>query len=368
MQDQDEVSLPGCCLAAAEAQFRKRFPLQPEDDWLAQHLSSIARKWGKVTQAATEGIYIRTVSDVAFLDARVSPVTCANDHQTKMVLLGSRLYYLAWRVALICSTFWVKQMRGDNTVTLEGRAGSDWPSQRHLDQLHIALRVYMRDEVLSNEGFAELKAFAVEDSPVAMFQQMYVADFALLFLLLHELQHVLVDGLGEKGLLHYKQLVQLEGVSVARAERWGAELTHDANAAWAVLLSASEVLHRKLQMSIDLAKRQAASLVFAGADLVLNMLQFVEERRFGRAVKVGEAVHMREFRTHPPGRYRRDRLSHLSFSAVTGRPIEDLWRGYRGEDWLFVAQNVASLMKVRERLLTAYQHAQMTAYGVPHHA
>jgi hypothetical protein len=357
MEDFNELSaLPSCCIDAAESAFRNRFPLEPpvERDWLRAHLLSTAQKWGKITQFSTRGVHIRSVPRRHFFDARTYAIACSNNHRVQIVLLGSRVYYLAWRLNIILSTFWKKKSLGVGNWELTSDTSEQWPQPIHIRQLRRALDVYMEDEFLSNEGFDDLKQFAAESLPEAGIFQIYIGDFALLFILLHEIHHVLQHGLGK--VMRYKTVADAKGLSEKRRERWTAELSHDSNAAFMAFVSAAEIFQRVHKIPSEEAKMQAASLVLSGADLVLHILQFVEERQFG-TVKLEDASLMREFAQHPPSQYRRDRLSHVAFDMVTGRPIEELWKGNVTDTWKFVSENIVSQMQLRDRLFSAYRQS-----------
>ena len=347
-------SMPRCCIDFAESNFRARFPLEPplEQDWLLDFLSNLSKKWGKVTEKATKGIFIRTVPRQDFFDARTSSLTCPNGHEIRTVLIGSRVYYLTWRINLICLTYWENISREDARFVVTG--GNNWPKPVHVEQLKTALDVYLNDAFLSNRGFEDLKRFVVDSAAAVNINQMYIGEFALLFLFLHEIMHAIEDDLGPEKPIRYKIKAGGDELSEARKGRWNAELSHDANAAFTAYVSAAEVFCKTFKLRKDEALAQAGSLVYPGVDLALHTLQFVEECRIG-PVKYEDAVYMQEFTKHPPTQFRRDKLSHTAYNAITGNPIEDLWKGKVTEAWKMVAENTVSQMRLRDRLFAAYQ-------------
>ena len=353
MSADSQEYLPPCCVRAAEADFRARYPLEPDadQDWLRSHLLMLAQKWGAITEASTRGAYFRSVPRQDFFDAQTYLIACPNGHAARIVLLGSRVYYLAWRLNLICSTYWTTSNESSDLISITG--DQEWPLDAHLDQLQTAVDVYMDDAFLSNEGFEDLKRFVAEGQPQAGLNQMYIGEFALLFLFLHEMNHALADTLEAHESMQFKVVSETPGLSEKRRKRWSEELSHDANAAFMNWLSAVTVFQEKFGMELEDAKWQAGSLAYTGADLALHTLQFVEEARFGK-VAAQEAALMREFRLHPPSQERRDKLSLTAFRAVTGKPLEDLWKRRGGPAWAEVARNVGSQMRIRDRLLTAH--------------
>lgn len=355
----EEPRLLHCCINAANDLYAARYPLEPglHDDWLRNHLLSVAQKWGRVTRAFSESVFIRSVPRQHFFDARTFSLSCPNDHRVDVVLLGSRVYYLAWRVNLICATYFTQIESETDRTHLAGATDGSWPEQAHVEQLQTALRVYLNDEFLSNEGFAELKSLLAAVNTPTSINQEYIGDFALLFLMLHEIQHSMRMDQMAAGSLAHRVEANVDGLSQKRKERWSAELSHDANAALVLLVSATEVLHAVHGLSSGHAKAQAASLVFPGADLALHILQFVEQRRFGE-VAPERAAYMREFARHPPSEIRRRSLSHLAFASITNMPVAAMLQGYTTEDWKFVAQNTASQMIVRDRLFQAYHRTE----------
>lgn len=357
-----EINVPACCAQAVEADFRGKFPMEPslEEDWLRTYLLTLARKWGEITEAATQGTFFRTVPRKDFFDAQTYLVQCPEGHRVRVVLLGSRVYYLAWRINLICSTYWTSKETAEGII---GFTGDDiWPLDIHVEQLHTAIQTYLDDTFLSNHGFEDLKNFVTEGQQEAVIHQMYIGEFALLFLFLHEMNHAILDDLGPERKMHFDVPATTPGLSEKRKERWGEELSHDANAAFMAWLSALMVFQKKFKLPAGDAKTQAGSLVFTGADLALNTLQFVEEQWFGK-VSIEEAAFLNEFRKHPPSQERRNKLSLAAFSAVTGKPLEDLWNRQGGKSWASVASNVASQMKIRDRLFSGYEARYGTGKG-----
>lgn len=306
-----------------------------------------------------QSVFIRSVPKRKYFNASTFPISCPNGHRVDVVLLGSRVYYLAWRINVICGTFFSQTEQKSNRLELTGVNYEQWPEQEHVDQLQTALRVYLDDQFLSNEGFEDLKSFAAKYNDVAGINQTYIGDFALLFLILHELQHVIrMDQMPEQS-FGARIKVNIEGLSKIREERWTAELSHDANAAIVLLISATEVFHTIHKLELNDAKTQAASLVFPGADLALHTLQFVEERGVGK-VSPERAVSMYEFRRHPPSEYRRRCLSHVAFSSITNMPLAAMLQGHTSEEWKLVAENTASQMLLRDRLFSCHQKRTAT--------
>jgi hypothetical protein len=183
----------------------------------------------------------------------------------------------------------------------------------------------------------------------------YIVDFAELFILFHEIQHQMpLSKIGLQKLGVKTHLPPQLQISPKRAKWWTAELDHDANSMWLLLLSATSVFHEKHGMTLDDAKVQAGSLVGPGADAALHALQCLEEMRYG-PVDLATAATSGDFVRHPPSTLRRNSLSLVAYSTITGKDITSLYRREFTEGWQIVANNVASRMQVQERLLSAYQ-------------
>jgi hypothetical protein len=256
---------------------------------------------------------------------------------------------------MICGTYWAAQSREDGRVTLSGGESHSWPTDVHIRQLATAHRVYLDEFFLDNDGFDELKALAAQTSDEAGLIQTSIGDFALLFLLQHELQHVFdkADGTDRPG-PRFNVVLEYDCLADKRKQRWSAEATHDANAAMMAFISCTHKLKLDCGLSERQAKAQAASLVFPGADLALHALQFVEEHRFG-TVSAEDAAVLNEFRRHPPSKLRRDSLSRVAYSATTGQPDSALERGVSSDSWRMVAECAASQMRLRDMLIEGYR-------------
>lgn len=350
----EDIRLQQCCVEAANEVYAARYPKEPciRDDWLRTHLLSIANKWGRVASTFAKSVFVRSVPLRSFFDARTFTIQCPNGHRADVVLLGSRVYYLAWRVNLICATYLSQSLPQSDRMVLSGGNREQWPMPLHVAQLRTALRVYMEDDCLSNDGFGDLKEFAAGVATATAINQEYIGDFSLLFLMLHEIQHSMRMDQLPKGSLSYRVEAGVKGLSEVRARRWSAELSHDANAALVLIVSATEVLKKIHGLTSDDAKTQAAGLVFPGVDLALHILQLVEQRRFG-LVTPEEAAITREFASHPPSEYRRRSMSHVAYTFVTNKPLTAMFEGHAPENWRFVAGNTAAQMSLRERLFGA---------------
>ncbi len=355
-----QSDLPQCCFDAGEAYFLKRFPLElGAEDFLRDHLLNIGKKWGPITQAVTQGVFIRTVSrginaDGArpYFNAEMRTQRCPKGHEYKFALLGSRIYYLVWRIHMICLSFFQEAAQAESGIAFSGPA--EWPGAEQVDQLKLALRMYRADTFLSNEGFGDIYKWNLEAPPKLAVQHLAVSEFALLFILLHEVQH---------GMEAFHELnpdmppmvqtdLQIEGLGSKQQKNWDSEMQADCNALYMLTVSVASVLHEKFSMTKEKARTIANSLASQGADLVLHALEFVERQTYGK-VDVEKAKSMLAFLTHPPCDLRRKALSYTSYQLVTGKPYAMLLAGHSTAEWQQVAQDCASQIAIRERLFSA---------------
>lgn len=352
-----------CCEQTAAKFFAANYPLERsiDQDGLRGYLFDLCQKWGKITYVICEGVkqdfYVRSTSSrLLGVNAQTGFLKCDGcGNAVPFIFLGRRLYYFIWRINMVCATYFTTQGKPEaGSISFSG--SPNWPGEDQLEQVRIAFEMYFGDDpFLSTQGLAELnqQIFQVGVAPAVAY--LYVVDFAELFVLFHEIQHeVPLSHLGPKPIGVSVMLPRDLKIQSERADCWIAELNHDANSLYLLLLSAGSVFLEKFGMPLDDAKMQAASLVCAGADAALHTLQKLEEEIYGD-VDVNSAATHNAFDRHPPAGFRRNVLSQESFSLVTGKNIDSLYKKEFTKSWETVAQNVASHSLVRDRLFNAYE-------------
>jgi hypothetical protein len=358
--------MKNCCLESGHRYFESNYPLSAsvKEDVLAAYLINLCKKWGKITNLFADNIYIRSTSSLALgVDAKTGTIHCDVCGGTlDYIFIGARLAYFIWRINMTCASYWdTANKAGEQRLTLEG-GSANWPREEQLEQLRIALEMYFGESAfLGVEGLAELnqQILKLPDAPAAIHS--YIVDFAELFILFHEIQHqVPVSRLGPTPIGIHVQLPSDLEITPKRADWWTTELTADSNSLFLLLLSATSVFNEQFKMTLEDAKTQAASLVCTGADSALHTLQFLEEQRYGK-VNLDAAATNNIFVRHPPSAFRRNMLSLSSFSLVTGKNADALYRREFTESWLVVAQNVASHMQVTDLLWGKYQQRRKIA-------
>jgi hypothetical protein len=352
--------MKSCCIQTGERFFASQYPFEGpmEQDELATHVLNLCKKWGPITRLVKDQFYIRSTSSPRLgVDAKTGTFRCSakcNGGLTPYIVIGSRLFYFIWRINMTSATAW-SGTTASGSDRVELILDSNWPRPEHVAQVRTAFEMYFgADALLDTKGLAELnrqiQTLIFEPALISE----YVVDLAELFVLHHEIQHQapIAQFAGEPAgvTVHLPATLSL---SSRRADWWRAEMMHDANSLWALLLSTTALFHDTFRMPTEEARAQAASIVCTGADAALDSLQRLEELRYG-IVDVTRAATMREFTHHPPARFRRDALSLTSYFLVTGKSVESLWRKDFPDSWLFVANNVAGHMKVRDELIGAY--------------
>ena len=355
-----QSDLPQCCIDAGEAYFLKRFPLElGAEDFPRDLLLNIGKKWGPVTQAVTQGTFIRTVSrDISaddvrpYFNAEMRTQRCPKGHEYQFALLGQRIYYLVWRIHMICLSFFQEATPAKSGVAYSGP--TEWPGPEQVDQLKLALRMYRTDTFLSNEGFGDIYKWNREAPPNLAIQHLYVSELAMLFILLHEVQHGMEAFHDMNPIMPplVQIVLQNEGLGSKQHKNWASEIQADGNALYMLTVSVASVFHEKFSMTKEEARTIACSLASQGADLVLHSLEFVERQTYGK-VDVEKAKSMLAFLTHPPCDFRRTLLSYVSYQLVTGKPHAMLFAGHSPAEWQQVAQDCASQIAIRERLYSA---------------
>ena len=344
-----------CCRNLADEYFYSTYPLESfhADDPLLRHLLTIAKKWGSLLSSSADEFYIRSTSSPDLgIDAETGMLNCPTcGTANRAVIIGARLFYFVWRVGMICATFWDTTEQGVDRSFL-GQKSQDWPQEEHLEQLHIAVKMYFgTDAFLNTRGLEELNR-QIFDLPKSVAPVYFaIVDFAELFVLFHELQHHLRFSDSSSIAADLQENLSL---SPKRAQRWSAELTHDADSLKMLIVSATSVLHESNGLSLEAAKIQAGALVSAGADAALHALQLLEELKVG-IVDTPTAATSAAFVRHPPSSYRRNVLSNAAFSLLTGKSYESLLQGDVPSSWRTVAQSVASTMRVRDMLFEHYR-------------
>lgn len=352
--------MKSCCIEAGEAFFKANYPFafSAENDALAAYLLQLRKQWGPITSFGLDQFYIRSTSSSRLgVDAKTGNLRCLGECGGSVVpyiFIGARLFSFIWRINMICGTAWASG-EASKLGLLNLTPATDWPRKEHIEQVKIAFDMYFGDNpFLSTQGLAEFNQQIFGSAFESALLHTYIVDLAELFVLFHEIQHqVPISQLGPKPMGVTVRLPSDIEISDRRARWWVTELTHDANSLWLLLLSATAALHDRLQTSLDDARTQAASLVCTGADAALATLQCIEELRYGK-VNLNVAATMKEFTRHPPTQFRRDMLAQASYTLITGKDISSLYRREFTESWRIVAQNVASHMKIRERLLAKY--------------
>ncbi|MCK5291253.1 MAG: hypothetical protein KAR39_04445 [Thermoplasmata archaeon] len=351
--------MKSCCVQAGERFFASNYPwaMPIEQESLTAHLLNLCKKWGKITSPFAENFYVRSTSSLQLgVDAKTGSLKCdACGDIFDFIFIGNRLFFFIWRINWICATYWDTQDESEGNQLSFVSGSFDWPRNEHLEQVRTAFDMYFGDDpFLGPEGLTELNRQISELILAPAIIHDYIIDFAELFVLFHEIQHQIpMSQMGPKPSGVSVQLPNNLGCSSRRANWWIAELTHDANSLYLLLLSAVSVFLDKFGMTPNDAKTQAASLVCTGADAALHTLQSLEELRYGK-IDLEAAATSSEFVRHPPSDFRRNALSLASYSLVTGKSTASLLRREFTDSWKTVAQNVASHMQVRDRLFRGY--------------
>jgi len=344
-----------CCRKVADEYFYSTYPLESfyAGDPLLRHLLTVAKRWGSLLSSSADEFYIRSTSSPDLgIDAETGMLNCPScGTANRAVIIGARLFYFVWRIGMICATFWDTTKKESDRSFL-GQKSPDWPREEHLEQLHIAVQMYFGTDVfLDTKGLEELNEQIFDLPKSAGTVYLAIVDFAELFVLFHELQHH----------LQFSESSPLaadlqEGLSLSekRAQRWSAELTHDADSLKMLLISAISVLRERDGLPLEAAKIQAGVFVAAGADAALHTLQLLEELKVG-IVDTPTATTHAAFVRHPPSSYRRNALSTVAYSLLTGKSYESLLQGDVPSSWRTVAQSVASTMRVRDTLFEHYR-------------
>lgn len=354
-----------CCIKSGENFFKTRYPLEGtiEQDHFMLYLKNLCKKWGDITDFAinTENFYIRTASSPEFgLSAETGTLKCETCSQPiEYIFLGSRLYYFIWRINMVCATYWEELEADKNNDTKSLFGSGNWPNQGHMDQLQVAIDKYFgKESFLDTKGLLDLNKKIFESAPNSLILHFYIVDFAELFVLFHELQHIIPiqqSGIEKLGLK--VTLPDNLDITQKRAKYWTTELNCDINSLYLLFLSVSDLFSKNFGLTLAEAKEQAASLVCTGADSALHSIQVLEELRYGK-VEIKDAVYSNEFIHHPPAEYRRTIMSQASYMLVTGKEIGSLYRNEITESWSFVADNVRSHMKVFDMLLNKYKETR----------
>lgn len=353
-----------CCVNSGEKFFLNNYPFEKsiEQDDLLIYLKELCVKWGEITNFAinTNNFYIRTSSSPLLgIDAKTGILKCETCSKAfNYIFLGSRLYYFIWRMEMVCLTYWDRIDNFESGKIKEIYGSGNWPQKDQIDQLQIAIDMYFsNDSFLDTIGLSELNKKIFETINHSLVLHLYIIDLAELFVLFHELQHIIpISQFGIKGQgLHIKLPDNLD-ITTKRARNWTTEINCDANSLYLLYLSVFNVFNKKFNLSINDAKTQAASIVCSGADAAIQTLQTLEELRIGK-VDLKDAVYRNEFVKHPPSEFRRTALSYASYSLVTGKSVDALFRKEFTASWKIVAQNVASHMKVYNTLLEKYNES-----------
>ena len=329
------------------------------EDLLRDHILKIGKKWGPITQAVTQGIFLRTVSreisagdTLPYFNAEMRSLRCPEGHVFHFALLGRWIYYLVWRIHMICLTFFQESSRAEAGAFFSGPA--DWHEPEQVEQLKLALRMYSDEAFLSNEGFGDIYRWSREAHSNLAFQQVAVSELALLFILHHEVQHSMeafhelnpdmppVVRIGRK----------IEELGKKQQKNWVSEMQADCNVWFILISSVTSTLQEKTSMPEEEARIAEHSMSAQGPDVVLHSLEFVERQTYGR-IDVETARPMLAFLTHPTCDLRRKALSYTSYQQVTGLPYAKLFEGHSTVEWQRIAQYCGSQIAIRERLYSA---------------
>jgi hypothetical protein len=357
--------MKSCCIDRGERFFSKSYPFAGsiKEDYLTNHLLNISRKWGEITKMLAGNFYIRATPSFRFgVNAETGKLECDKCGSIfDYIFIGSRLYYFIWRINMICATYWdIEDKSKLNGLSfIEG--STDWPRNEHLEQLQIAYDMYFGDDMfLDTKGFKELKQQVSQVKDIAGTLHLYFVDFAELFVLMHEIQHIIpVSTWGPTPIGLNMQLPDNLNVAPQRANRWIEELNNDANSLYILFLSASSLILDKSNVTQEEAKTQAASLVCPGADAALHTLKSLEEQQYGK-VDLNTAATKHEYLNHPPSELRRRSLAIAAYHLVTGKSAEAFHRKEFPENWKMVSQNVESYIKVRDFLFNGYKTRYQT--------
>jgi hypothetical protein len=324
------------------------------DEPLTKHLTSLTCKWGPITKTSGEAVqFICTTSPAIGVNAETGRIPCTTcGKPSRYVILGSRLFYFIWRVMMATTTAWqAPAVIGGSQSRLTLR--DDWPTDVELLQIAQAYRLYFDDAVfLDDRGLTELNETLAGVSLSTFRIHEYATDMAELFVLMHEIQHqapYAAEGMGFE-----TPAPENIGLSPQQAAAWGEELTHDANGVYALWLSVASVLMDKFSMPKEIAKLQAASLAFSGADAALFAMQRIQDREIG-PVSLADAVFEPAFLSHPTAELRRSNLSHVGCRVVTGGSVDQPREPTQEAAWQFVAGSIVGQMQMLDRLFAAYE-------------
>jgi hypothetical protein len=323
-----------CCEREAESRFRTTFPQEKKNelDRFRDYLLKLAARWGPIPQTVASGFAIRTVDEVGFVSARILPITCLKGHKSDLVVLGKRLYFFIWRVNMLMADYWTVDKTGDLVGKYPDQA---WPTDTALNELDRAVHEYLGEESLTLT-FQDLNQMFDRSHPISQLMYVMAVDMSELFVLFHELLHVIPAPPG----LRVNIEMPAAGTTNFRPD-WIHELQADANAEFLLWVTATAFFNDVFKIPLVEAKKAAAVTVFYGADAALDALRVLEQIDCGE-ISVEAAVSHPSFHKHPPASYRRDFLSNVSRTLILN--------GMDKTSWDEIANNMASMIEVRQRL------------------
>jgi hypothetical protein len=332
--------MANCCIEAADTLYRKKFPegANINDGNLCKYLINMGKSWGQIPELILQYFTIRSFDEISLnATAQINPVKCSSNHESYLIAINERLYYFIWRVNLINAGYWKIEEK-----TLVPVDDNNWPSSSHIEQLKIAMDVYLGSKPLSAIGFDEFNKMFFGKHIIIQMLYKHVVDLAELFIILHECSHIFpLPDINIKIELPH----DFDGIDSRRKQKWLEEMKADASATYALFLSAFGYYSEHFKLPKNEAYSTAAGIAFSAIDAVLHTLSVVETKRFG---EVGAEQAMTDFMwaSHPPAILRRNTFgfaSQLLAQRVLGT-----------KEWEKVRHSVSSMNYARQKLFDEY--------------
>lgn len=288
-----------CCRESSSAHKADELSRCELDLWLESDLYKSGTYWlgEDYMESVRSKFHIRVVVIKGWVNAKAEEILCAKCRETTVrISLSAQLYHLFWRIAMIIpgmlSEADVKQL-GGGKIQLSAKARD--PSAEDLEQVRIAVAMYLGKGELSDVGLAKLRSrWEESDRTLSMVAISGILSASKLFVMLHEIAHIE----GPVGVRADVDFSQMPGLSDERKNRWLTELSCD----WNALLTLHVMCTRacvRLGMKPAEAKSQAAIVALGGFWHAIQCMSLLERVRIGDTAKLRWATDL-AFATHPP--------------------------------------------------------------------
>lgn len=293
------VNWPSCCQKAYETAFYgwqadNHANMNPTmSGSLSGELRSMLPVLAEVFDEAR--VAIRVVNRSTLFDAHVLKTTCTKKHTVHVALIGSNLLFLIWRLVMITGAACISAEQTKTGFRYVIRE----PNDEDLRQLGLAFETYLAGGPLDQQALDDVAESIGKAPPLARALFVQTATLAELFVILHEVAHVLplpgVDvSLGE--------LV----INPERGAAWLDELKADISAYEMLLLGIMSGFKDQLgnddrhtEMMKQDARTYAFELVACAVASVHAALSLAIRKQSERLPEF-PAVIDPQFRTHPP--------------------------------------------------------------------